>query len=307
MRHRSQAASTTHFKAALVIRLRIQGMIDRMLRRMSLYGHVKDVSRRITPPLVPPFGGTGGVNIGTTDISAVLFSIIAISLLCGFSHSPKYAAIQTRILKKVPLPRWYHEGLYFDGKNIWVSNGLKGKTWIVDPDSGSIKDRIESAGPFTEAITSQENGLYIVTDWELKKIYTARVDNNIMTVVTEKSLLPAHPAGAIWNGSNIFVITWTRSPAGTKHRLLTMDERFNILKSEEIKKIHEPSQLAWDGKYLWISSWYNKRVYKVDAQTLEILGYFRSPVKKTTGIVWDGKYFWVTGTYSDLYKIELPN
>ncbi len=235
------------------------------------------------------------------------FIIIAIFLLCGFSYSPKYKLIPAKVLTKVTIPKGYHEGLYFDGKNIWVNNGQKGKTWVIDTSSGKVTGEIDPAGTFTEAITSKGKDKYFVTDWDLKKIYTARIENKNMLAENEASLAPAHPTGAIWDGKNLFVITWTRSLAGTKYRLLKMDEKFNILKSDRIKKIHEPSQLAWDGKFLWISSWYNGRIYKVDAQTLEILGYFRSPVKKTTGIAWDGKYFWVTGTYGDLYKMEVQN
>ena len=172
---------------------------------------------------------------------------------------------------------------------------------------GKIMKEINPAGTFTEAITSIEKGTYIVTDWDVKKIYTARIENNMMSAEKEISTEPSHPAGAIWNGKNLFVITWTRSLAGTKFNLLKMDSAFNILKNYEIKKIQEPCQMAWDGKSLWISSWYDRRIYRMDPDTMDVTGYIESPVKKTTGVAWDGKYLWVTGTYSDLYKIELKN
>jgi sugar lactone lactonase YvrE len=117
----------------------------------------------------------------------------------------------------------------------------------------------------------------------------------------------AHPAGIVWNGKNIFVITWTRSLTGTKFGILKMDAEFKILKSYQIKDIQEPSQMAWDGKNIWVSSWYDGRIYKMDPDTMDILGYITSPVKKTTGIAFEGAFLWVTGTYSDLYKMELQN
>ena len=215
--------------------------------------------------------------------------------------------IQSRVAAKIDLPTWYHEGLYSDGKNIWVSNGLKGTIWVVDPGSGNITRKIDPAGTFNEAVTSVGKDKYIVSDWDDEKIYTARVEKNIMSEQTKISLKPAHPTGVIWNGRNIFLITWTRSLTGTKFALLKMDDKFNILSSRDIKDIQEPCQIAWDGKYLWITSWYDDLVYKIDADTLDVLGYFKSPVKKTTGIVWDGKNLWVTGTYADLYKIDLQN
>lgn len=233
--------------------------------------------------------------------------IIILSFLCSGFSTDKTKPIDIKVVNKVQLPIWYHEGLYFDGKDIWVSNGLKGKTWVVDTVSGKVKKEITPAGTFTEAITSAEKELYIVSDWDSKKIYAARIDNNVMRVDKEMNTGPSHPAGVVWNGKNLFLITWTRSLVGTKFRLLTIDGKFNILKSHDITGIQEPCQLAWDGKNLWVSSWYDNLVFKIDPDTLDVVGYFKSPVKKTTGIAWDGKYFWVTGTYSDLYKLELKN
>jgi len=232
--------------------------------------------------------------------------IAAASILCGAS-SKENTLIPAFVTNKVEIPAWYHEGLYFDGKNIWVNNGFKGNTWVVDPDSGKVIKEITPAGTFTEALTAAEKDIYIVTDWDMRKIYTARIENDKMTAENEISVGPAHPAGAVWTGKDLFVITWARSLSGTRFHLLKMDHRFNLLKDHSIEKIEEPCQLAWDGENLWVSSWYDRRIYKMDPDTLEILGYMKSPVKKTTGLAWDGKYLWVTGTYADLYKMELQN
>jgi DNA-binding beta-propeller fold protein YncE len=238
----------------------------------------------------------------------VALAILAVLSLHGASSADAGGKkTACKISARFKLPRWYHEGLYFDGKDIWVNNGEKGKTWVVDPSNGAIVRELEPAGTFTEAVTSRENGKYIVTDWDSKKIYTARIENSRMEPEDEVSVAPAHPAGAIWNGTSLFVITWTRGPAGTKFHLLKMDDKFNILSSRAITNISEPSQLAWDGKNLWVSSWYTRSIYMIDERTLEILGTIHSPAKKTTGIVWVGRYLWVTGTYSDLYKMEFKN
>jgi len=237
----------------------------------------------------------------------LVFIIIAIFLLCGFSYSPKYKLIPAKVLTKIKIPKWYHEGIYFDGKEIWVNNGKKGNTWVVDTANGKIIREIKPVAAFTEAITPKDKGVFFATDWGTEKVYTVHIENDKMAVLSEKSVAPAHPAGALWNGSGLFVITWTRSLTGTKFHLLKMDGDLNILSTTEIKKILEPAHLAWDGRNTWISCWYSRRVYKVDIESLEILGYFKSPAAKTTGIAWDGKHFWVTGTYSDLYKMEVQN
>jgi len=214
------------------------------------------------------------------------------------------ANIPIEVIRKVELPKGYHEGLFIEGNKMWVNNGEKGKTWIIDLSSGKVISEIEPPGTFSEGISAAPDGKFWITDWDTKKLYLTKIEENKMIPVSEKSLEPGRPTGVVWNGSNLYVITWTRG-IGTKYHLLKMDKEGNILHKVRIKRIHEPSQLAWDGKNLWISSWYNQRVYKIDVNTLQIVGHFRSPVNETTGIVWDGKYMWVTGTKSDLYQVKL--
>ena len=235
----------------------------------------------------------------------LILIVIAVLFLCGSAHAEKDKPLQVKIVEKLDIPKWYHEGLYFDGKNIWVNNGEEGRTWVVDPSDGSVIKQLEPVGPFTEAITLKSKGIYFLTDWELKKVYTVRIDNDRMISQSEFSVEPAHPAGAVWTGKNLFVITWARSLTGTKFHILKMDDKFNITQKRKIDTIQEPSQIAWDGKSLWISSWYSRRVYKMDPENFKILGYFKTPMERATGITWDGKYLWLTGTNAGLYKMEV--
>jgi hypothetical protein len=235
-----------------------------------------------------------------------LLVLVALGL-SGFTIAKDYGQIKSSVVAKIKIPKWYHEGLYFDGKNIWVNNGKKGATWVVDTVSGKIVRKIKPAGTFTESIVRRDKETFFVTDWDAKKVYISNIEGNKTRALAEKSVEPAHPAGAIWNGSNLFVVTWTRSLIGTRFHLLKMDADMNILSFAEIAKILEPAHLAWDGKYMWISCWYSSRIYKFDVGKLEILGYLKSPAAKTTGIAWDGKHLWVTGTYDDLYKVELKS
>ncbi len=237
----------------------------------------------------------------------LILLIIMVFGLSGFTMSKDYGQIKAKTVAKIKIPKWYHEGLYFDGKDVWVNNGKKGDTWVVNADSKKIIRKIKPAGSFTEAITPKDKDTFFVTDWDAQKVYTANVEGDKMYALSEKSLEPAQPAGAVWNDSNLFVITWTRSLTGTKFHLLKMDADMNILSTLEIAKILEPAHMAWDGKYMWISCWYSKRIYKIDIEKLEMLGYLKSPAAKTTGIAWEGKYLWVTGTYDSLYKMELLN
>ena len=223
----------------------------------------------------------------------------------SLKRSSNFESISVKTLKVIPLPRGWHEGLFLDGNDIWVANGNNsGKVWVVDTDSGEITSDIEPVAGFTEAISRKKESLFFVTDWDEEKIYIASMRQNKLTPEMWTSTVPAHPAGVLWTGDRLFVITWTRG-LGTKFNLLELDGNMKYIDTISIRDIQEPAHMAWDGKNLWITSWYNPLVYKIDIGKREILGAFRSPIPRTTGIVWDGKYLWLTGTYSGLYKMEI--
>ncbi|MDP8299609.1 MAG: hypothetical protein P9L88_06895 [Candidatus Tantalella remota] len=215
------------------------------------------------------------------------------------------AGIKFDVVQEIKLPKkGYHEGLYMDGKNIWVANGEGKNTWIIDSNTGELLSEIEPVGKFTEIITGSDDDTYWVTDWETKKLYRVAVEDHKMLEVYSKQIETGRPTGAVWTGTKLYVITWERG-AGTRYYLNEFNNSGELMGRVQIKRVHEPSQLAWDGKYLWITSWFNKYVYKVDLATNEILGSFKAPFSQVTGIVWDGKYLWLTGTRVGLYKLEL--
>lgn len=246
-------------------------------------------------------------------LKKALIAIMILTMLVPYSHaqtqvlkkSKDYAAIKARAVNKIKLPRWYHEGLFYDGQNMWVLNGKKGKVWVVDTGSGAVKKEIEHVAGFAEGMTKRGENIFYVTDWDEKSLYTVKIEDNKMIPLSGLSLAPAFPAGVVWSGADLFVITWTRGLAGTRFDILQMNERLELVRKVAIRHIPEPSQLAWDGRNLWITSWFKRLVYKVDVNRWEIAGAFKSPVPRATGIAWDGKYMWITGTYSDLYQMEI--
>lgn len=241
----------------------------------------------------------------------LLVMLLALPLNYSFSEVPDLkkaedykSNINIEVVKKVPLRKGYHEGLFYDGENIWVNNGENINTWVVSTKDGSVVREIKPIGTFTEGITASGDGRYWVTDWNVKKLYRVTIEKDKMLADYEISLDPARPTGVIWTGRELYVMTWTRG-MGTKYHLMQLDENEHMFRKMRIKGIPEPSQLAWDGKYLWVTSWYNQRVYKLDVDSFKVLGSFQSPAKQATGIVWDGAYFWITGTYDDLYKVRI--
>ncbi len=212
--------------------------------------------------------------------------------------------IPIRVIRQIEIQEGYHEGLFIQDGEIWVNNGRGGNTWVIELSSGKKVREITSIATFTEGTTRGPDGKYVITDWDSKMLYTAEVEDDSMKVISEISFDPSHPTGVVWTGESFYMITWLRG-FGTKYGLVQMDKNLNIVKSYRVKHIVEPSQIAWDGKFLWITSWFDSRVFKIDVASMTIIGSFRFPGKAATGIAWDGRALWVTGTRSDLYQIEV--
>lgn len=219
-------------------------------------------------------------------------------------RSSSYREMPVKVIQTIPIPKGYHEGLSFNGPDLLLSNGENGKVWALDTVSGDVKSVIEPIAGFTESVLPLSENQFFVTEWDEFRLYRASLDGNKLIPEVWISVKPAHPAGIVWTGERLFMVTWTRG-IGTKFDLLELDKDMSLLGSVSMNAIEEPTQLAWDGKSLWVSSWYDSMVYKIDVEKWEVVGAFRSPVSRTTGIVWDGKFMWLTGTYSDLYKIEI--
>jgi glutamine cyclotransferase len=256
-------------------------------------------------------GSTNGVIMRKFLVYILVACSMALSMCC-YAADEKAAAVgdddkgvlPCKVLETIRLPKGYHEGLYFDGKNIWVNNGENGPTLVVDLAKKDVVSAIQPAGSFTEGIIAAPNGKYWVTDWNDKKLYLVSIAAGRMVAESSVSFEPARPTGLAFDGEFVHVITWLRG-MGTRYYINKVDMKGNIVKTDLLKDISEPSQMAWDGKNFYISSWFARRIFKVDPVTMEIVAAYRSPIGDTTGLVWAGKDLWMTGTHSDLYKLEL--
>ena len=238
-------------------------------------------------------------------VLSAVFTSLSFADATIMKKSKDYCGINVKTIRTLSIPRWYHEGLYVDGDSIWVANGREGNIWVVNMKSGEIVSEIESPAGFTEAVVKTAGGKYLATDWDDKKLYEVVFDGG--KTVSKKEVFdftPSHPAGIVPVGDRLLVILWTRG-MGTKFEILELDKDFKETERVLIRDIQEPAHMAWDGKYLWVTGWYNRRVYRVDLKSWDITASFRAPFNKVTGIAWDGKYLWVTGTYADLYQLSV--
>ena len=67
----------------------------------------------------------------------------------------------------------------------------------------------------------------------------------------------------------------------------------------------EPRGLTWDGQYLWLAGDSQRRIYKLNPSTGEVISSFASPNSYPRGLTWDGQYLWLAG-YSPkrIYKLN---
>ncbi len=220
--------------------------------------------------------------------------------------SPYRSRIPAEVKQTIKLPPGgYHEGLFIKGGDIWVNNGRGINTWIVSLSEGKVTDEIVPPGTFSEGIIdSSFPDRYWISDWDTRKLYRVEILDGKMLPDMEISFDPALPTGVTREGDRLFLITWTRG-LGTRYHLHEIDKNGIVKRRMRIRGIPEPSQICWDGDYLWITSWYNRRVYRIEPGSLEVTGHFTSPARDTTGIAWDGEYFWITGTRDDLYRVKV--
>ncbi len=243
--------------------------------------------------------------------AAICISIISVALaedvITGdiSKKAPGYKAmIPVEMIRSVALPDAYHEGISVSGEKLWIANGEGFRSWLIDADNGSIVEEVGTSGPFTETVVPLSDGKFWISDWGAKKIYLARKEGAKLVEEISFSTEPSHPAGITVADDALYAILWTRG-LGTKYYLAKMDFKGRTVEKLKISCIPEPSQITWDGTDLWISSWFNRRVYRIDAGDYSVKGYFRTKIEMTTGIAWDGEGFWVTGTNEGLYKFIL--
>ena len=98
-------------------------------------------------------------------------------------------------------------------------------------------------------------------------------------------------------------LTWAPVTTGAVYR---------IVKSFPAPTGTQPNGLAWDGRYLWMSSYMrNGGIYKLNPEDGSVLGIFTPPVAPSegySGLTFDGTYLWHTTFYSDLMdKLALPD
>ena len=66
-----------------------------------------------------------------------------------------------------------------------------------------------------------------------------------------------------------------------------------------------PTELAWDGEYLWVAENDLDKIHKIDPSTGTVIYSFDAPGDEPSGLTWDGLYLWCADWNNDkIYQIN---
>jgi len=66
-----------------------------------------------------------------------------------------------------------------------------------------------------------------------------------------------------------------------------------------------PSGICWDGSYIWVVSYSDRTIHKIDSSTGNDLFSFEAPDRFPTGLAWDGNHLWCSGNRTNkIYQID---
>lgn len=161
------------------------------------------------------------------------------------------AAGNCPIVATIPSPDEDNEGLAWDGKNLWVSQGFlaaeaenENKVFKLD-EKGKVLSSFKAPGEGTSGLAFDGTNFWLVDlmDGKINKINTS--GKVLGSIPTPEGLV----TGLAWDGTNLWVSEWLKYQI---HKLDPKDGK--VLQSFDSpgKTKEAPTLgLAWDGAFLW--------------------------------------------------------
>lgn len=223
-------------------------------------------------------------------------------LLTSFLAIPAHAKT-LELVRQIP-HSGYSEGLHFHGGFLWNSN--PDSIVKIDPKDGTVVEKFKPATTYSESIV-----------WALGKLWNVSFrDNGLYAGAPSKNSVEFKKIGEVpevhaWGIEFIqgkIVVTGDFSA-----KLYFLDPKNGKLVKILTTEIKDVEDLAWDGKYIWASSFSMSRgsVFRIDIQTGKTKDEFLLPVASQCpvidGIAVEGKTLWITGKYCpSIYQLKLP-
>lgn len=229
----------------------------------------------------------------------LLVTLLGVTFCSGVSRGDTL-----ELIRRIP-HSGYSEGLEFHDGFLW--NALPKQILKINPSDGSVISRFTPSTDYSESLTWFKGALWNLS-FSDNGIYHGVMNSRGELKFQRKGSTPeVHGWGITHDGKNI-ILTGDYSA-----NLYFIDP--NSLKLVRTLKTQgkDLEDLAWDGQWIWSSSFTSERskIFAIDPLSGKILGLFSLPDDSCPiidGIAFDGKGLWVTGKECpSIYYVKKPS
>lgn len=237
--------------------------------------------------------------------TSLVFSLICIS----FVYAKPPVSKPLKLIGKIP-HTGYSEGLdYFEG-HLW--NAFPESIAKIDPKDGSVLLRFKPATDYSESIMWFQGKLWNLS-FSNNGIYNGVLKDGKVAFKKVGTVPEVHGWGITTNGKEII------TTGDYSDKIYFMNPKtLKVLRTisahtKQNEKVSGLEDNAWDGKYLWDSSFnsYRGQIFNIHPESGLVEDFYDLPDKEDCpvidGIAFDGKSLWVTGKHCpSIYHLELP-
>lgn len=214
-----------------------------------------------------------------------------------------------KLLRKIP-HSGYSEGLDFHEGYLW--NSTPESIIKIDPADGSVIAKYKPATTYSESLMWFQGSLWNLS-FANNGIYKGKITGDELKFTRVAKMPEIHGWGITNNGKEI-ILTGDYSD-----KIYFMDPKTLTIKrtvsahKKTGEKVSSLEDNAFDGKYLWDSSFdsYRGQIFRIHPDSGLVEDFYDLPVKEDCpiidGIAFDGKNLWVTGKHCPgIYYLERP-
>lgn len=229
-------------------------------------------------------------------ISAALF-------LASSIFAENASPIPAKILRKIP-HTGYSEGLDFRDGYLW--HALPKEILKIDPSDGSVLERFTPPTEYSESLAWWGNDL-INLSFTDDSIHIGNLKNGKLSF-TKRGRVPEVHGWGVAHDDQHWIATGDYSA-----KLYFLDRKSLEVKRTIDAEVTALEDLAWDGKWIWSSSFTQRRgqFFRIDPKTGKVPSFYKLHPEDECpiidGMAYDGKNLWITGkNCMSIYYVEMP-
>ncbi len=204
------------------------------------------------------------------------------------------------LIKEIPSPGSYPEGLAWDGTFLWNSDFGTSSVYKLNPNDGSVLASFPTPQPLPNGLTYDGTHLWLAIDSGDNKIYEINPSDG--SVINSYDTPSTYPQGLTWDGQNL----WNSDI--NEGLIYKLNPSNGAVVSYIPTPGAQPYGLAWDGTYLWHVDFDTDMIYQLNPLDGSVLYSTPSPGPEPRGLTSDGQYLWCTdNSTGSIYQISLQD